>query len=226
MKQSVILILLVVFIVGCKNRFFYPNSFIRVDRHARFYHANYSKHYHYCIPEFRSCHYTELRGNALAMSSGKIFFRRDSVEHTIQNAYRRFFNVSGQLPLEPTFFDRKCFTPSSLYSETLDAFRFESTDICENVILPTLIIISNSGKHIDGGGGMEPAEDMGDDKHLLEYKLTTAIYQNDTLIYMDNRTHWTSVISERDEQLTYHVPQVIIDSLVTLTLQEYFKRME
>lgn len=73
---------------------------------------------------------------------------------------------------------------------------------------------------------MEAAMDMGDDKHLLEYKLTTAIYQNDTLIYMDNRTHWTEVFSERDEQLTYYVPQVVIDSLVTLTLQEYFKRME
>lgn len=68
--------------------------------------------------------------------------------------------------------------------------------------------------------------DTFNDKHIIEYKLITSIYQNDTLIYMDNRTHWTEVFSERGEQLKYHVPQVVIDSLVTLTLQEYFKRME
>lgn len=73
---------------------------------------------------------------------------------------------------------------------------------------------------------MEFSHDTGDDIHRIEYKLITSIYSNDTLIYMDNRTYWTEIISERDEQLTYHVPQVVIDSLVTLSLQEYFKRLE
>jgi hypothetical protein len=160
------------------------------------------------------------------MSFGKIFFSPDSIDRMMLTSYNRFFNISSHPPREQTFFDRKCDTPTELFSENMDKFGSGAGEICENIILPTLTITSNSGKHIQGGGGMEPAEDMGNDKHILEYKLITSIYQNDTLIYMDNRTHWTEVFSERGEQLMYQVPQVVIDSLVTLTLQEYFKRVK
>ena len=60
----------------------------------------------------------------------------------------------------------------------------------------------------------------------IEYKLVTAIYQNDSQIYMDNHGFRTEFFSERDEQVKCQVPQIVIDSLVTLSLQEYFKRME
>lgn len=225
MKTVFFSTVIVLVLVSCKSAFFYTGLYTRADRRSVFYLKNYSQQALFCIPKFRSCHYTELRGNALAMSFGKIFFRRDSIDRMILTSYNRFFDVSGHLPLESTFFDRKCDTPHKLFSENLNNFHSDSGEACENVILPTLIITSNSGKHIQGGGGMEPAEDMGNDKHIIEYKLITSIYQNDTLIYMDNRTHWTEVFSERGEQLMYQVSQVVIDSLVTLTLQEYFKRM-
>jgi hypothetical protein len=97
---------------------------------------------------------------------------------------------------------------------------------CDAVIIPQLKITSKSLKNTYWGGPTGFSEDLGDDKHFLEYKLVTSIYRNDTLIYMDNRTHWTEVISERGQQLEYQVPQEVIDTLVKLSLEEYFKRMK
>jgi hypothetical protein len=88
------------------------------------------------------------------------------------------------------------------------------------------VVSTQSGKRIEGGGGLEWAEDMGDDRHLIEYKLITSIYQNDTLIYMDNRAYWTRLIAERGTSVQHHVPQEVIDTLVKLSLEEYFKRMK
>jgi hypothetical protein len=88
------------------------------------------------------------------------------------------------------------------------------------------VVSTQSGKRIEGGGGLEWAEDMGDDRHLIEYKLITSIYQNDTLIYMDNRAYWTRLIVERGSRVQHNVPQEVIDTLVKLSLEEYFKRMK
>ncbi|MCC5929450.1 MAG: hypothetical protein JJU28_09415 [Cyclobacteriaceae bacterium] len=89
-----------------------------------------------------------------------------------------------------------------------------------------MIITSYTYRNIEGGGGLTFVEYMGNDRHSFEYKLVTSIYQNDTLVYMDNRAYWTEVFSERGERLRYQVPQVVLDSLVSLTLKEYFKRVE
>lgn len=226
MRNSSLLLVILLCLTSCKNRFFYTDLYTRTDRQARYFQEVYSKQTEFNLSSIGICHFTELRGNALAMSSSNIFFHRDSLESNLEQAYFELLPLSVKPLKKSYFFDRNCNFLGRILPESKKVLSPQSESKYRNVILPQLSITSNSGKHIEGGGGMMPAEDMGEDMHLLEYKLTTAIYQNDTLIYMDNRTHWTEVFSERGELLNYQVPQVVIDSLVTLTLQEYFKRVK
>lgn len=224
MKKTTFLVFLIFASISCKNASFYKNRYTRADRGSRLFHEQYSTENDYCLGEIRNCHFIKTPG--FLSSSGKIFFTLDSIENTLRMSYSRQLSVISVEPTERVFFDRNCAVPPGVINSESDILSRESEKRCPFLIYPQFEVMSNSIKNMDGGGGMEAAMDMDDDKHLLEYKLTTAIYQNDTLIYMDNRTHWTEVFSERGEQVIYQVPQVIIDSLVTLTLQEYFKRME
>lgn len=85
----------------------------------------------------------------------------------------------------------------------------------------------HSSMNIVSGIVVETSNDAGNDKHHLKYKLALALYnERNNLIYIDNRAHWTNVFSERGEQLEYEVPQKVVDSLVKLSLQEYYKRLK
>ncbi len=223
MKTIYLLAIAGMSLISCKNSFFYTDLYTRADRKSKFFTQSYSRQTEFCIQNIEACHFTETTG--LLSTNGKIYFNRDFIELIIQQAYSRNLNVSSISTSKQDFFDKKCTIPNKLLAASnAPSHRIEM--LCKNFVLPQFSISTKSIKRTEGGGGMTPAFDVGDDKHLLEYKLTTAIYQNDTLIYMDNRSHWTEVISDRGEQLIYQVPQVVIDSLVTLTLQEYFKRIE
>ena len=118
-------------------------------------------------------------------------------------------------------------TPIEHFDFPINVKRVEKDTLCCNaVLIPDLIVTSYTSRNTEGGGGLELVYDMGNDKNWIEYKLVTAIYQNDSQIYMDNHGFRTEFFSERDEQVKCQVPQIVIDSLVTLRLQEYFKRME
>lgn len=210
-------------LISCKNSFFYTDLYTRADRKSKLFMHSYSQQNEFCIHKIQACHFAETTGPL--STNGKIHFFRDSIELAVEKAYSRNLNVTSISASKQDFFDKKCNMPNEIWASS-SAPSNRPDMLCKNIILPQFSISSKSIKRTEGGGGMAPAFDVGDDKHLLEYKLTTAIYQNDTLIYMDNRTHWTEVFSERGEQLMYQVPHVVIDSLVTLTLQEYFKRME
>lgn len=89
------------------------------------------------------------------------------------------------------------------------------------------VIDYHSSKNIDSGTLIETSNDLGNDEHHIKYKLVLALLNStESIIFMDNRAHWTEVFSERGEQLEYEIPQKIIDSLVTLSLEEYYKRLE
>lgn len=213
-------------LLSCKNYTFYSGLYTRADKRTVLIDGRYSPKAEYCLPVFRSCHSIEFPGNALGMSTGSIYFSRDSIEGSLLASFQKHFSLSACAPEKPSFMDSECPMPDKFYSGNPGCSQLDSDSMCRGIIYPVLIVTSSSGKHIEGGGGIEPASDSGKDKHILEFKLVTAIYEGDTLIYMDNRTHWTEVFSQRNERLEYHVPQIVIDSLVSLTLQEYFKRLE
>ncbi|MBX2947294.1 MAG: hypothetical protein KF725_15805 [Cyclobacteriaceae bacterium] len=141
-------------------------------------------------------------------------------------AYTKSFSDVKFVSNSKTSFDANCHFAAKVLPQNFKISENDSSERYSNIIIPQLRILSKSIKSVYWGGPMGFSEDMGDDKHLLEYKLITSIYKNDTLIYMDNRTHWTEVFSERGEQLHYQVPQEVIDTLVTLSLEEYFKRVK
>ncbi len=223
MKTICLLFLAGLSLNSCKNSFFYADLYTRADRKSKFFMRSYSRQTEFSIHKIQACHFTETTGRL--STSGKIHFNRDSIELTIQQAYSRRLNITSISTSKQDLFDKKCTLPDELVTPSHDLSQ-GGEKACKSMILTLFSVSTKSIKRTEGGGGITPAFDAGDDKHLLEYKLTTAIYQNDTLIYMDNRTHWTEVFSDRGEQLMYEVPQVVIDSLVTLTLQEYFKRVK
>lgn len=216
-------LLLIMFIsLGCKNHAFYTDLYARDGRRNLLLLKTYPKVQEAKISDIFICHKNEP---TVASTGSRVILNRNSIKSTIAFAFGNHFEVEDLVVVENAFFNRDCNSQQKRALEKVSS-RSHKPKGLEIELSPILEIITRSGKRTEGGGGLEFLEDMGDDKHLLEYKLTTAIYQNDTLIYMDNRTHWTEVFSERGEQLMYQVPQVVIDSLVTLTLQEYFKRVK
>lgn len=179
----------------------------------------------FCVQKVKICHFSEIPGLRYAITGSSISFDYSAIESSLKHSYSRLLQISICKNDHNSHLQQDCNYTEKTLSKNLKADYSADNEYCANILIPQLSISSKSGKRIEGGGGMEFAEDMGDDKHLLEYKLITSIYKNDTLIYMDNRAHWTEVISERGKKLHYQVPQEIIETLVTLSLEEYFKRV-
>jgi hypothetical protein len=218
MKVFHLILFFGMFLSSCKGHFFYEDLYTRANRREIKFAELYRKQDTFCISKIQFCHLIGHRG---INTSSSIFFDPKSIGNSLKLSYSKFFQpLSCNRNKEniENIIIQNCYSTE----KKLKLFN----NCCDNIILPKLIITSNSGKNTEGGGGITFVQDMGDDRHLLEYKLITSIYQNDTLIYMDNRAYWTRVISERGEQLHYQVPQEVIETLVTLSLEEYFKRVK
>lgn len=216
MKRFYLLLLLVLILSSCgKNFLMLDDHYARANRKERMFLKSYHKTDSICIPRIKFRHEANIgRG-----TNGRVSIRREDVGNSIIQSFSRSFSMS--------FCDGNKESPLIQENE----FSKSSPDnngnsCCKKIIVPDLIITSYTSSNIEGGGGLTFVEDMGNDVHRFDYKLVTSIYQNDTLVYMDNRAYWTQVFTERDERLRYQVPQVVLDSLVSLTLQEYFKRVK
>jgi hypothetical protein len=190
------------------------NYYGRANRKERKFLKSYQETDSICIPKIRFHH----KSNTGRGTTGSLSIRQEDIVSSLSQSYSNSFNLS--------------FCGSNKDSPSIeDSFLKNNRDIYHDmygkeVIVPDLIITSYTSRNIEGGGGLTFVEDMGNDRHRVEIKLVSSIYQNDTLVYMDNRTYWTEVLSERDERLRYQVPQEVIDTLVKLSLEEYFKRMK
>jgi hypothetical protein len=221
MKKIFLCLFFVVSLQACKGPVFYSETYVRADRKSRFILDVYS------VKDQMNIYQTGISlivnpANRLSTSS-EISFSKDSIDRSVKKALSGIFTNSRLCCEQSLDFGQD-------YNSKDEVLRFNllnESDLCrceQMVLIPQLRITSKSIKSVDFGAGL--VYDTGDDKHLLEYKLVTSIYRNDSLIYMDNRTHWTEVISARGEQLQYQVPQEVIDTLVKLSLEEYFKRMK
>lgn len=213
------------FLCSCKSHVFYEDLYARKNRKQMMFKEAYQNQDNYCIHSLKICHFVELPGIRRAITGSSITLNQNIIESSMKQSYSRLLPISYCETETGFSFKQDCnsIAKSLIINQTNSSNSF---DCCGNMIIPHLSITSQSGKRIEGGGGMEFAEDMGDDRHLLEFKLVTSIYENGSLIYMDNQAHWTRVRSERGEQLHYQIPQEVIETLVTLSLQEYFKRVK
>lgn len=223
---SVKLILIGVwFLTSCKGFFWYENLYARESRIQRMFQNSYEAQDTFIIKQIKICHDVEVP-NSREITNSRILFNYNSIENIIKKSYSKL------LPISFVFLDREqlietdCRYFFKLPPINLKEVNYEIGGQTGNVILPILIISSQSAKRFEGYGGMDFIEDMGDDRHLLRYKLVTSIYKNDSLVYVDNRAYWTREVSERGIDLQYEVPEIIIDSLVSLSLEEYFKRVK
>ncbi len=194
-----------------KNFLMLDDYYARANRKERKFLKSYQRTDSICIPKIKFHH----EGKTWS----RILINPETIGNSLSQSYSRSFDLAfcGSNKKSPLVQDSKFLKSSK------DDYR---DSCCEKVVVPDLIITTRTGRNIEGGGGLTFVTDMGNDRHRIEYKLITSIYENDALVYMDNHAYWTEVFSERGEQLMYQVPQVIIDSLVTLTLQEYFKRVK
>jgi hypothetical protein len=212
---------LVILTVACKNSIFYPNHFIRQNKKSTFIKSGYA-YEDSILLKVNLCHYHNLEWTP--NTTGNLVLNPLQIQHNLIQSYSRYFSFIQEPKIEKAYFGVDC----DIKAEDILSKATPQKDGIHSSpqLFASLRISSASMKRLEGGGGLEIAEDMGDDKHRMEYKLITSVYKNGTVIYMDSRIHWTNIFSDRGEQLKYQVPQVVIDSLVTLTLQEYFKRME
>ncbi|MCH6198847.1 hypothetical protein MMU07_04615 [Aquiflexum sp. LQ15W] len=222
--QNYIVILTLLFTISCKNSFFYTDLYTMADRKSRFFLDSYAKETGFALSQISVCQDVEL-ANRLR-TPGLIKFFPDSIKSGLTSAFKNNMTIKKEITSTRYYMDSDCRFEDEVLAKGLISSIQSACQDCEAVIIPQLKITSKSLKNTYWGGPTGFSEDLGDDKHLLEYKLVTSIYRNDTLIYMDNRTHWTEVIGARGEKLQYQVPQEVIDTLVKLSLEEYFKRMK
>ncbi|MBL7844504.1 MAG: hypothetical protein JNK44_11620 [Cyclobacteriaceae bacterium] len=211
---------------SCKNAFFYTDLYSRANRKSTFFEKNYNPINTLTIDEIRICREVDWPGRH--RTRGKIFFQRDSLEESIRNALENHFNKVIYKASQKPFWDENC-DSIVVKNYRSKAKAFEGQEHKEYSIFAALNIVPQTSKNVDVGQvGVGQVEfiDLGNDIHRLEYKFIVAISENRTLLYMDSRSHWTEVFSERDEQLHYQVPQEVIETLVTLSLEEYFKRVK
>lgn len=204
--------------------FWYENLYARESRIQRIFQNSYEAQDTFIIKQIKICH--DVGSAAYAGTVGRILFNFHSIENSLKESYSKLLPVTFEHQGKEGLLEVDCRYYFKVPPDNLQEIANDLESCTGNVVLPILIIFSKSSKRLEGGGGMEFVEDMGDNLHLLMYKLITTIYKNDSLVYVDNRAYWTREVSERGIDLQYDVPEVIIDSLVSLSLEEYFKRVK
>ncbi|MCH6198851.1 hypothetical protein MMU07_04635 [Aquiflexum sp. LQ15W] len=226
MWQFRLIVFFAIFCCSCKSHVFFEDLYARKSSREKYFRRDYVPVEATCIFQGRVCHDIDIPGLPQGITNSRIFFDHDSITSLISIAFSEAFPGSSLNQVSGISNWRHCDYVGKDLSGIFDLPSSFQSQACNRIVYLQLQITTQTGKRIEGGGGLEWAEDMGDDRHLIEYKLITSIYQNDTLIYMDNRAYWTRVASARGEQLHYQVPQEVIDTLVKLSLEEYFKRMK
>ena len=221
MKRLLRFLFLILSLTACKNAAFYTDMYTRVGKKSTFLQKQYELTDSLEVKEIRICLQPEIPTRYY--TSGEIIFRRDSLGASLQRAITRHFKPIYNQSQWKQFWESNCESFTAKKHRVLER-KPQDRQNQKHSLVAVLNISSLTSKRIEGGGGISWPEDMGDDIHRLKYKLIVAIFQNETLLYMDSRTHWTEVISERGTQLKYQVPQVTIDSLTSLSLRECFKR--
>jgi len=220
--RSVFFIIVFASLISCKNSFWYTNLYTRKSSKLKQFRENYKAVDNVQLGKLHLCYsYNRSRKQVV----GNLQVETSQLIDSLLESYSRKFdhlNVSeSAISIDGTrcLFDSKK-SINALHQGTKSTIETPVKLYCQ------LSVIVASQRNLEGGGGLELTEDMGNDKHLLEYYLITALAQGESLLYIDNRVHWSEAFSERGEQLKYEVPQIVIDSLVTLSLEEYFKRVE
>jgi hypothetical protein len=216
------LIFLTGLLYSCKNSFFYNNGYARKYQKLKRVDKNYNVIDRAVMVGLDLC----ILEQSSDFTSGKIIFNREQLISQTIESFKKKFTHFDFIEKNIDVSNGPC--NSKLSGGFLDHLNFVSDSNFQNSVnlFSKLFIYGHSQRNREGAGGLELSIDLGNDRHALEYTLITGLMIGDSIIYVDTRTHWTNTFSERGEQLKYHVPQVVIDSLVTLTLQEYFKRME
>ncbi|QOI98553.1 MAG: hypothetical protein HRU69_14150 [Flammeovirgaceae bacterium] len=225
MNKHLIFLCICLNLTSCKNAFFYTDLYTRANRKSTFFEKNYDAINTLTINDIRICREFDWPGTRY-QTRGRILFQRDSLEESIRNALENHFSKVIYETSQKPFWDENC-DSIVVKNYRSKARAFVGSKHKEHSIFAALNITPRTAKNIDAGILIEaPFPDLGNDIHRIEYKFIVAIFKNESLIYMDSRSHWTEVFSERDEQLHYQVPQEIIETLVTLSLEEYFKRVK
>ena len=212
MRAIYLILLFSIILISCSGNFLgLDDYFARTNRKERRFLKSYQETDSICIPKIKFHHENTIWSRVSVETS--------TIGDSLRLAYSRKFNLPFCESNEESMLIQN-------YNFRTREFKKNHNSCCETFIVPDFIVTTHSGKNIEGGGGLSFVKDMGNDRHSIQCKLVTTIYQNDTLIYMDNHGFWTEIFSERDEKVEIQIPKIIIDSLVTLSLQEYFKRME
>lgn len=153
-------------------------------------------------------------------TAGRIIFNADSlVNHltiSLKNHFENIYDLSK--------YDGKWESDCEEYTrKNKDKLRIKDDDGYSVDLVFTIEYLTTKNFDVDVSYG--PSFYFEDnDKHNVEYLLTIAIYKKGELIYMDNRTYWDVVYSDRGEQLNYVIRKGSIDSLMNKSLKKYYKR--
>jgi hypothetical protein len=223
MKGATWLVFLFFLLGSCKNAFFYTDLYTRTNRKSTYFQREYDDIGSMSLDHLSICR--EIKVPIMYSTSGMIFFHRDAISNSIVEAIDSRFTISENLLKSNSFWDRNC-GEIAKRNYRIRKFGRDNSENKGYSFFGEFSVVAQTTRNIDSGPVVVTAVDLGNDIHRLEYKFTAALFDNGKLIYMDSRTHWTEVISDRGEQLYYQVPQEVIDTLVKLSLEEYFKRIK
>lgn len=224
MRNLVFILLLSTSLVNCKSMFFYEDSYSRKNRKNTHFEPIYSSIDSVIIRKFILC---EENLEAVNKTDGQIEFNRVKLKSSVVKSLRDKFQ-SVRYVLNYGSIDRNDNCEQYIHNNFLKSKESFYQNQTSNYILDisfSIEYISSKNTDVDAMSA-SPYNDLGNDKHAIEYKIILALSKENTLIYLDNQAHWTKVFSERGEQLQYEVPQKVVDSLVSLSLEEYYKRLE
>lgn len=222
MRYLLISILLFV-ISSCKNGFFYTDLYVRKTSSLKHIQKHYESDYKIKVAGLHFC-LLENPSGIVRKSVGSLTITHSQIVDNLITSYGNRF--------EDFAFNEKSIDISNAQcrwqnKESIIQSIKDDPKNCESQIelYAQLKLVIESQRNLDGGGGLELTEDLGNDKHVMEYFLITALSKDGSLIYMDNIIHWTEVFYDRGEIIQYNIPQETIDSLVTLSLEQYFERV-
>ena len=220
---------LILCMISCQ--LYNDNGMYRGKRASRYYKKTYKPIDSIKINKIRICKKQNNDINKILITKGELNIRLEHVEQHIMSKLKDNFKYLDYKLYNDTTGSFNCayLTRRNVF---LDNYKIDARSSNKYNLEVTLDLFYTSKRDANIGGftlgGFHTASMMVLDRdiHFIHHVLRMAIFYKNELIYMDNYIHQKRITSDIDKNVHYEVPLQAIDSLVTGSLSEYYKRLE
>lgn len=227
MKKFIILFLCTILLSSCGLKYLF-NKYSRNSKSSTYFEKNYKRIDTIQLNQIRICKKrNDPSRTNIEKTQGNIIFNNNSIENSLKKYLKSNLKNLKYKNNQNVNWSKSCknLTRKTLQQKDLLPESYSNENYHIEVAF-NINYVTKKNLDISGDWGAGAYDDLGNDISKIEYKLIIALFHRNSLIYMDNYAHWTEILSERGEKLDYKVPEKIIDSLVTNSLDEYNKRLK